>query len=315
MVDSEIREDAAEPVHVRAPGKINLVLRVGATAPGGYHRLATVFQAVSLTEDISATPAEGISVHTTGRWAHLVQDDETNLAHQAATLLADTCGITRGVQLDVVKNVPVAGGMAGGSADAAGALLACDLLWRTGLSREELVELAAGLGADVPFALTGGTALGAGSGGELTPALARGMHYWVLAMSEQGVSTPEAFAAWDRNNPDPPEHPAVPDDVMTALISGDPYALAKVLVNDLSEPALELFSGLDAVLEAFTGTAALATMVSGSGPTVAALAPDHPAALDIAESVRAAGVADEVAVVSGPAPGARLLESVHEEEV
>src|SRR5699024_9014376 len=123
-------------------------------APAGDHGLATLFHAVSLTEDISATPAEGISVHTTGRWAHLVQDDETNLAHQAATLLADTCGITRGVQLDVVKNVPVAGGMAGGSADAAGALLACDLLWRTGLSREELVELAAGLGADVPFALT-----------------------------------------------------------------------------------------------------------------------------------------------------------------
>src|SRR5699024_596112 len=119
----------------------------------------------------------------------------------------------------------------------------------------------------------------------------------------------------DPPHPPPPGTPAVPDYLITALISGDPHELAKVLVNDLSEPALELFPGLDAVLEAFTGTAALATMVSGSGPTVAALAPDHPAALDIAEAVRAAGVADEVAAVSGPAPGARLLESVHEEEI
>lgn len=303
-----------EPVLVRAPGKINLVLRVGATASDGYHRLATVFQAVSLTEDVCASPAEGISVRTTGRWASGVADDETNLAHRAATLLADRCGITRGAHLEITKNVPVAGGMAGGSADAAAALLACDLLWRTGLSREELVELAVELGADVPFALTGGTALGAGSGGDLTPAMARGAHYWVLAMFDDGVSTPQAFSEWDRHNPDPPAEPAVPEEVMAALISGDPEALAGVLVNDLQEPALRLYPGLGAVLEAFTDTAALASVVSGSGPTVAGLAQDHHSALDIAEAVRSAGVADEVAVVSGPVPGARLLESLHEEE-
>lgn len=302
------------PVLVRAPGKINLVLRVGAEGTDGYHRLATVFQAVSLAEDVCATPAEGISVRTTGRWASLVEDDEANLAHRAATLLAESRNITRGVHLEITKRVPVAGGMAGGSADAAAALLACDLLWRTGLSREDLVRLAAELGADVPFALTGGTALGVGTGGELTPAMARGAHYWVLGMCEEGVSTPAAFAEWDQRNPDPPAEPLVDDEVMTALISGRPEALAGVLVNDLQGPALQLFPGLQDVLDAFAKTSALASVVSGSGPTVAALAQDHSAALDIAEAVRDADVADEVAVVSGPAPGARLLESLHENE-
>ncbi len=301
-------------VHVRAPGKLNLVLRVGPVGPDGYHQLATVFQAVSLHEDVVATPAEEITVSTTGRWADRVADDESNVAHRAATLLAEASGVDAGVHLQITKRVPVAGGMAGGSADAAAALLACDLLWQTGLAREELGHLAAELGADVPFALTGGTAVGLGRGDLLTPALARGCYHWVLGISEVGLSTPEVFAEWDRQHPGPVAAPRIDDTVMAALISGDPHRLADVLVNDLASAAATLAPPLERVQQVLAETAALATIVAGSGPTVAALAPDHPTAVEIAETLRAAEVADQVEVVTGPAPGARLLESVREDE-
>lgn len=303
-----------QAVHVRAPGKINLVLRVGTREPSGYHQLATVFQAVSLFEDVVATPAEEISTSTTGRWADQVRDDESNLAHRAASLLAEASGTRTGVHLEITKRIPVAGGMAGGSADAAATLLACDLLWNTGLAREELGHLAAEIGADVPFALTGGTAVGLGRGDVLTPALARGGYHWVLAISEQGLATPEVFEEWDRLHPDHSDQPSIDDTVMAALISGDPRRLAEVLVNDLEAAAGNLAPGVQRIRQVLADSPALATLVSGSGPTVAALAPDHPTALEIAETVRAMEVADEVEVVTGPAPGARLLESVREDE-
>ena len=303
-----------QAVHVRAPAKINLVLRVGAREASGYHQLATVFQAVSLFEDVVASPAEEISTSTTGRWADQVCDDESNLAHRAASLLAEASGTRTGVHLEITKRVPVAGGMAGGSADAAATLLACDLLWQTGLAREELGHLAAELGADVPFALTGGTAVGRGRGDVLTPALARGTYHWVLAISEQGLSTPEVFQEWDRLHPDHDDPPSIDDSVMAALISGDARRLAEVLVNDLGAAAGNLAPAVERIQQVLTDTSALATLVSGSGPTVAALAPDHPTAIEIADTVRAMEVADEVEVVTGPAPGARLLESVHEDE-
>lgn len=301
-------------VHVRAPGKLNLVLRVGPAGQDGDHQLATVFQAVSLHEDVLATPAEEISVSTAGRCAHLVADDESNLAHRAAMLLAEASGTRAGVHLQITKRVPVDGGMAGGSADAAAALLACDLLWQTGLAREELGHLAAELGADVPFALTGGTAVGLGRGDVLTPALARGSYHWVLGISDQGLSTPEVFAEWDRLNPDPPGAPHIDDAVMAALISGDPHRLAEVLGNDLAAAAGNLAPPVEQMEQVLADSPALATLVAGSGPTVAALAPDHPTAVEIAETLRAADVADEVEVVAGPIPGARLLESVREDE-
>ena len=303
-----------QAVHVRAPAKINLVLRVGGREPSGYHQLATVFQAVSLFEDVVASPAEEISTSTTGRWADQVRDDESNLAHRAATLLAEASGTRTGVHLEITKRVPVAGGMAGGSADAAATLLACDLLWQTGLAREELGHLAAELGADVPFALTGGTAVGRGRGDVLTPALARGTYHWVLAISEQGLSTPEVFEEWDRLHPDHGDPPSIDDAVMAALISGDAHRLAEVLVNDLGAAAANLAPAVERIQQVLIDTPALATLVSGSGPTVAALAPDHPTAIEIADTVRAMDVADEVEVVTGPAPGARLLESVREDE-
>src|SRR5699024_6526322 len=278
-------------VHVRAPGKLNLVLRVGPAGQDGYHQLATVFQAVSLHEDVLASPAEEISVSTTGRWAHRVTDDESNLAHRAATLLAEASGTRTGAHLQITKRIPVGGGMAGGSADAAAALLACDLLWQTGLAREELGHRAAELGADVPFARTGGTAVGRGRGDVLSPALARGSYLWVLGVSDQRLSTPEVFTVWALLHPDPPGPPQIDDAVMAALISGDPHRLAEVLGNDLAVAAGNLAPPVEQMEQVLADSPALATLVAGSGPTVAALAPDHPTAVEIAETLRAADVA------------------------
>lgn len=300
-------------VHVRAPGKINIALRVGSAQPDGYHPLVTVFQAVSLFEDVVARRGEGISIEVSGRSADHVPRDETNLAWRAAQLLADATGVDAGVHLAISKGVPTAGGMAGGSADAAAALLACDLLWGTGLAREELGELAAELGADVPFALTGQTAVGVGRGDVLTPALARGRFTWVLALSASGLSTPEVFAAWDEHHPGEVAAPELDPDLMHALVAGDVGALAHHLVNDLQEPALALRPELADVLAAFEDSAALAAVVSGSGPTVAALADGPAAAAEIAAQIEDAGVASEVLVVTGPALGARLVEPVRGE--
>lgn len=301
-------------VHVRAPGKINIALRVGSAQADGYHPLATVFQAVSLYEDLVAEPADEISVTVAGRTADQVPTDERNLAWRAARLLADATATDRGVRMHVTKGVPTAGGMAGGSADAAAALLACDLLWDTGLAREELGELAAELGADVPFALTGQTAVGVGRGDVLTPALARGRFTWVLALSEIGLSTPEVFSVWDAHHPEQVAAPEIDPDLMHALVLGDPAELARHLDNDLQAASLELRPELGEVLAAFEATPALASIVSGSGPTVAALAAGPGEAADIVAAVEAAGVASEVLVVTGPALGARLVEPVRVED-
>lgn len=302
----------ADPVRVRAPGKINISLRVGSATPDGYHPLATVFQAVSLYEDVVAEPvAEGeVTVSVTGRHAEHVPTDGRNLAVRAARLLADATGVEAGVHLRLTKAVPTAGGMGGGSADAAAALVACDQLWGTGLAREELGELAAELGADVPFALHGQTAVGLGRGDRLSPALARGRYSWVLALQEQGISTPEVFRLWDARHTEHRPPPDVDPALMQALLAGDPEALAPHLVCDLADPALTLRPELRGVLAAFGRTPALAAVLSGSGPTVAGLAPDAATAEAVADAVRAAGVADEVLVVTGPAHGARVLESV-----
>ena len=183
-------------VQVRAPGKINLALHVGPPRPDGYHPLATLFQAVSLYEEVLAEAADDVTLTIRGRGADL-PTDATNLAVRAAQLLRETSGVDRGVALTLTKEVPVAGGMAGGSADAAATLLACDQLWGTGLGREELAELAAELGADVPFALTGLSAMGTGRGDLLTPVMSRGTYHWVLAVQAEGLSTPAVFREFD----------------------------------------------------------------------------------------------------------------------
>ena len=298
-------------VCARAPAKINLALAVGARGEDGFHELATVFHAVSLFEDVSAEEADGLSVEVRGRWAEAVPDGPTNLALRAAALLAERTGTTGGAHLTITKEVPVAAGLAGGSADAAAALVACDALWHTGLSREDLRSLAAELGSDVPFCLLGGTAVGTGRGDRLTPALARGEYHWVLAISDRGLSTPEVYAECDRLREGRVLlEPQVPQSMMKALRSGDSVALGRVLVNDLQAAACSLSPALQRTLQVGTDCGALGGIVSGSGPTVAFLVGDPEHALDLSVALTASGAVDVVRRVHGPVPGARLVEPV-----
>lgn len=297
-------------VRVRAPGKINLSLRVGPLEADGYHPVSTVFQAVSVFEEVVATPADRRTLTVSGPQSELVPTDATNLALRAAQLLAARAGIDDGVHLHLHKGVPVAGGMAGGSADAAAALIACDALWRTGMSRDDLLELAAELGSDVPFALSGHTAVGSGRGHLLTPALSRGEFHWAFAVQDRGLSTAAVYAAYDELA-DAPRDPEAEDDVplMQALRAGDPRALGAALHNDLQLAALSLDPGLAEPLAVAQDAGALGVVVSGSGPTIAALGRSRQHALVLAAAFTASGVADRVLTAAGPVAGARVVSS------
>jgi 4-diphosphocytidyl-2-C-methyl-D-erythritol kinase len=227
-------------------------------------------------------------------------------------MLARKAGYRSGVRLEITKRVPIAGGMGGGSADAAASLLACDALWGTDLGREELLALAARLGADVPFALTGGTAIGTGRGDQLSPALAKGQFHWVLVLADYGMSTPQVYDELDRHRerhaldifPASPS-PFVDAGVLQALRAGDPHMLAETLHNDLQAPALHLSPSLASVLELGERNGALAGIVSGSGPTIAFLAADLDSAISLQIALSAGRL--HVLRVTGPVPGARLL--------
>jgi len=303
---------AEREVRVRAPGKINLSLRVGRRDPDGYHPLSTVFQAVSVYEDVVASAGTGLTLTVSGAQADLVPTDETNLAARAARALADHVGLDADVHLHIHKEVPVAGGMAGGSADAAATLLACDALWRTGLSREVLHELAAGLGSDVPFGLLGHTAIGTGRGDQLAPALSRGEYHWAFALQAEGLSTPRVYARFDDLHPTVRAVPGSDVALLQALRAGDPHAVGPALHNDLQEAALELAPGLADAIAVAHDAGALGAIVSGSGPTVAALARSRQHALLLAAAFTAAGVADSVLTAVGPVAGARLIQGGHE---
>jgi 4-diphosphocytidyl-2-C-methyl-D-erythritol kinase len=301
-------------VHVRAPGKINVYLGVGARSDDGYHSLATVFQAVSLYEDVYASLAEDFALEVAGDVdVSGVPLDDRNLAMRAAKLLAQTAGVTTGVHLRIRKGVPVAGGMGGGSADAAAALVACDALWGTDLGPRGLHDLAARLGADVPFALHGGTAVGTGRGDVLTPALARGRFDWVLVLSDQGLSTPDVYGRLDRMRmhgdalaDDPTELLEVPAAVLQALLAGDAHDLAPVMLNDLEPAAVSGRPDLELALADGVRMGALTGIVSGSGPTIAFLAEGPDAARALQDELKATG--REALHVHGPVPGARVIE-------
>lgn len=299
-----------ETVTVRVPAKINLVLRVGPLR-NGFHDLATLFHAVSLFDDVTATESDDLRLTVTGTETAGVPLDDTNLAARAARLLADRAGVKPRVHLQIHKGIPVAGGMAGGSADAAGALVACDALWLTGFSRADLALLAAELGSDVPFSLTGGTAVGTGRGVELTPVLTRGSLRWVVAVSDHQLSTPAVFAECDRQRSSlDVTDPALPAKVLQAVRTSDPFALGPLLGNDLQGPAVALVPQLGRVLEVGRRCGALASLVSGSGPTCVFLAPDIATELDLCVSLAATGLVKQVHRCSGPVPGARRIEVV-----
>jgi 4-diphosphocytidyl-2-C-methyl-D-erythritol kinase len=309
----------ADGVTVRAPAKINLELRVGPPRADGYHEVATVFHAVALFDDLTAVqgePGEGISIVVHGPQAANVPVDESNLAVRAARLLADRVGLVDAdVRMQLHKQIPVAGGMAGGSADAAAALVACDALWHTGLDREQLHALAAELGSDVPFSLLGGTAIGSGRGERLIPALARGEYHWVIALADHGLSTPAVYGEVDRLReaglvPQPLAEPEISDGLMQALRAGDAEALGACLGNDLQAAACSLDPSLERALDVGRKVGALGGMVSGSGPTMVFLARDSSHALDLAVALTASGAAADVRRSHGPVAGARLVEAI-----
>lgn len=293
---------------VRAPAKLNLHLQAGRLRPDGFHELTTVYQAVGLFDELDAEPAAGLTVTVTGEGTGVVPLDGTNLAARAATLLAEQTGRRPDVALTIRKGIPVAGGCAGGSADAAAALVACDALWGTGLSKEGLAALAARLGSDVPFALHGGTALGTGRGERLTPVLARGEFSWVLVLSGGGLSTPAVYAELDRQRQSGPVGVVNdPAEVLAALRAGDAATLGRALSNDLQPAALALAPGLRRLLQTGRELGALGGVVSGSGPTVALLASDDAQATALAASLAGQGVCRAVRA-DGPVPGARVVE-------
>ncbi|MGO4537020.1 4-(cytidine 5'-diphospho)-2-C-methyl-D-erythritol kinase [Leifsonia sp. 2MCAF36] len=302
-----------DSVHVRAPGKINVFMRVGAVMEDGYHDVATAYQALSLYEDVRAFPADEFSLTFGGSidTSNLPLDD-ANLAIKAARLLAKRTGYTGGVRLEIDKHVPVAGGMGGGSADAAATLVACDALWGTDVGREELLALAARLGADVPFALVGGTAIGTGRGDRLSPALATGQFHWVLALPEGELSTPDVYSELDRHRERHARDiapaqltPTVDSAVLQALRAGDAAMLAEALTNDLQAPAIHLVPEIADVIELGEMNGALAGIVSGSGPTVAFLTSDLDSALDLQIALSASRV--RAVRATGPVHGARIV--------
>lgn len=300
-------------VHARAPGKINVFMKVGTVGEDGYHEVATAYQAVSLYEDVWARLADDFQVSFSGPVdSTSVPVDGSNLAIRAARLLARRAGYRGGVRLAIEKHVPVAGGMGGGSADAAATLLACDELWGTRCSKEELLSMAAKLGADVPFAFTGGTAIGMGRGDQLNPALAQGQFQWVLALAEFGMSTPQVYSELDRHRDRHAQdifpvrtQPSVETNVLQALRAGDPEMLAECLYSDLQAPALHLSPGLGQVLQLGEENGALAGVISGSGPTIAFLVADLDGALELQAALRQTHV--NVIRVTGPVHGARLV--------
>lgn len=291
------------------PAKLNLALCVGPLADDGYHPLTTIFQAVSLHDELIAQPAAPgeISVAMSGEGTDSVAVDDSNLAVRAARLLADSYGDERfGVRLTVKKSIPVAGGMAGGSADAAAALLACSVLWDLDIDPEELREYGAQLGSDVPFALMGGTAIGTGRGDKLVPVLSRGSHHWVLAFADTGLSTPAVYRHFDQLQPDGCDL-EMPTELINALATGDSEELARHLRNDLAAAAIDLQPSLQATIDAGLECGALAAIVSGSGPTVAFLCRNEEAAVALSVALSAEDVARAVRRVVGPVAGARLL--------
>lgn len=300
-------------ITVRVPAKVNLQLAVGPLAADGFHPLSTVFQAVSLYDEVTATPlppGAGVRISVRGEDVSEVPADGRNLAARAAQALAERLGVTADVALQISKGIPVAGGMAGGSADAAAALVACAAVWRPDAGRDLLVEVAAGLGSDVPFPLIGGTAIGTGRGDRLMPVLASGRFRWIFATAHQGLSTPTVFARFDalaheRGTAVP--QPGVDERVIAALRSGDAAALGAALSNDLQQAAISLRPELQSVLDAGLSAGALGAIVSGSGPTCAFLVPDDEVAMAVTLTLSPTGLCRTLRSAQGPVAGARIL--------
>ncbi len=304
------RQGTAE-VRVTAPAKINLCLEVGPVRDDGYHPLATVYQAVGLLDEVTLRPSDTDALTVSGDGVEVgeVPLDDSNLVLRAVRLLAehhDRDDIR--VEAHVRKRIPVAGGLAGGSTDAAAALVGADALFELHTPRAELLVVAAELGSDVPFCVVGGTAMGAGRGEQVTPVMTRGEYWWLIVPDGAGLSTPAVYGEFDRLHADSPvADPEIPDELLAALRAGDAERLGMALDNDLQPAALSFRPDLGALLAAGRAQGALGGLVSGSGPTVAFLCldPDHARRVD--EALQYECDAFPGLVVKGPAPGARVV--------
>jgi len=307
--DDDKPRRSAGPVRVRVPAKINLHLGVGPLRPDGFHELSTIYHAISLFDELRASHGDTLALTMEGEGAGELALDETNLVIRAARALAARARVPAHARLHLRKSIPLAAGLAGGSADAAATLLACDVLWGTGLSREELAEIGAGLGSDVPFLLHGGTALGTGRGESVSPILARPTTWhWAVALADGGLSTPEVYRELDRmrEGPLPPTALTRPDALMAALRQRKPEVLGLAVANDLQPAAVSLRPALAEVLKCGYDAGALAGIVSGSGPTCVFLAADGGHAEKLAAALEAGGVCRRAVTARGPMPGARV---------
>ena len=302
---------ASNSVTVRVPAKVNLQLSVGPREADGFHGLVSVFQAISIYDDVTLTkthPGDGITISIIGDHTHGVPEDHSNLAAKAAQLMAQEFDIDIDAHVEVKKSIPVAGGMAGGSADAAAVIVGIDALYHLGATRDEMLEIGAKLGSDVPFMINGGTAIGQGRGDQLTAALSRGTYHWVLALSTVGLSTPAVYTECDRLRAGQEiAAPQTSDLLMQALLAADSKSVGAALVNDLQAAACSLRPALDLVLEVGRDYGALGAIVSGSGPTVAFLVSDEEQGLDLAVALTASGVVGSVARAQGPVHGAKVI--------
>jgi len=300
-------------VTVRVPAKVNLQLSVGPRESDGYHQLVTVFQAISIFDDVTVKIADqgsGINLTVSGDQIHGVPTDSSNLVVKAAELIAEKFDIDIDAAIEIKKSIPVAGGMAGGSADAAAAIVAIDELYNLEMTREEMHEIASQLGSDIPFLLSGGTAIGQGRGDQLTAALSRGTYHWVLALSSVGLSTPAVYSECDRLRQGLEiSAPQISDALMQSLLSADPKAVGDLLINDLQPAACSLRPALRLILDVGQEYGALGAIVSGSGPTVAFLVSDEEHGLDLAVALSASGVVGSVTRAYGPVHGAKIIES------
>ncbi|MDF5757715.1 4-(cytidine 5'-diphospho)-2-C-methyl-D-erythritol kinase [Spongiactinospora sp. TRM90649] len=296
-----------DSVTVRVPAKVNLQLAVGPLRDDGYHDLVNIFHAVSIYDHVTATAAGSFSTEVIGDRSEEVPLGDDNLAIRAARALAERAGRPLAARLTIRKSIPVAGGMAGGSADAAGALVACNELWKLGLSSAELLEIAAGIGSDVPFALFGGTAVGTGRGEKLTGVTTGGRFHWVFALAEGGLSTPAVYGRCDRLRESRGERVGPPREstaLMAAVRDGDADALGAELTNDLQEAAVDLRPSLAATLDAGRERGALGAIVSGSGPTCAFLVASESGADDLRSALTGSAVCRAAVTAHGPVRGA-----------
>lgn len=298
-------------VIVRVPAKINLQLAVGPREADGFHNLVTVFQAISIYDDVTITksaPGNAISISIIGDHTHGVPADASNLAVKAAQLIADEYDFAIDAHIEINKSIPVAGGMAGGSADAAAVIVGLNELYELDMSRDDMHEFGSRLGSDVPFMISGGTAIGQGRGDQLTAALSRGTYHWVLALSTVGLSTPAVYQECDRLRSGLDiSAPNTSDALMQSLLAADPKAVGQALHNDLQSAACSLRPALTLVLDVGEEYGSLGSIVSGSGPTVAFLVGDEEQGLDLTVALTSSGVVGSVARAYGPVPGAKVI--------